>query len=203
MRKQLLAILIVLVVTTSCDKSKNGLVKYEVNSKLSVAEWKGSAPDHFHVGSFAIKGSLSTVSDGSIKEGRFVIPISSIEDFDLPAHIKPELLNHLKSPDFFNMALHPNAEFKITALQPYAGSDENAVAGANQLVSGEMSMVGQTHPISFPAKINYVGDSMKVEASLKIDRTKWGMTKYSNPDSGLYIIPDADIHLVMQAGKIW
>ncbi|GEO10504.1 YceI family protein [Segetibacter aerophilus] len=202
MRKVLSAALIALAATIACNKLKSEERIYKVNTSSSVAEWKGSAPDHFHVGSFKIEGSLLTRSDGDIQAGTFVIPISSIDNFDLPAEVKPQLLNHLKSADFFNIALHPNAEFRIEKVETLDGSVKGAVAGANKLVTGNLSLVGQTHPITFPAKIAYKGDSLQVEATLKIDRTKWGMTKYSNADSGLYIIPDADIHVKMQAAKV-
>jgi len=202
MKKIVSVFTIALIAATACEKSKSKQRLYEVNSTTSVAEWKGAAPDHFHVGSFAVKGSLTAEENGAVKDGSFLIPIASIQDFDLQdPDIKKQLLDHLKSPDFFNMAVHPNAEFKISKIEPYAGNDEDAVANANKLVTGNFSMVGQTHPITFPARINTVGDSLKVEATLKIDRTKWGMTKYTDPASPEYIIPDADIHLKMQAAR--
>ena len=99
------------------------------------------------------------------------------------------------------MALYPNAEFKITKVQPYNKAETGAISGANYLITGDFTMVGQTHPISFPAKINYTTDSVKTEATFKLDRTKWGMNSYTNPDEGLYIQPNVDMHLKIAAGR--
>jgi len=111
--------------------------------------------------------------------------------------VKGQLLEHLKSPDFFNMALHPNAAFEITKIEAYHGQD--GVQNANQLVTGNFTLAGQTHPISFPANITYAGDSLKVASTFKLDRTQWGLTKYNNPKEKMYILPDADISLKLQA----
>ena len=199
MKQLLSAALLALIIATGCKKTKTEDHTYEVNSATSVAEWKGAAPDHFHVGSFPVKGVLTTATDGTIKEGKFIIPIASIRDFDLSDPVRQQLLDHLKSPDFFNMALHPNAEFEITKIENYSGHD--GIDNANKLVTGDFTMTGQTHSISFPATVNYVADSLKVSSTFTIDRTKWGMTKYSNPDSAEYIIPNAAISLNVQAAK--
>jgi hypothetical protein len=199
--KKLLSIATLMTLLASCEKNTEKIPAYEVNSTTSVAEWKGSAPDHFHVGSFAVEGSLTTTPSGLIKAGSFVLPIASIKNFDLPDEVKPQLLEHLKSPDFFNMVLHPNAEFKITKVQPYAQQDANAITGANYLLTGDFTMVGQTHEISFPAKISYTTDSLKAEATFQLDRTQWGMNSYTDPHQGLYIYPNVDMHLKVAAGK--
>lgn len=199
MKSFLSAAVLIVMVLAGCDKTKKEDRTYEVNSTTSVAEWKGSAPDHFHIGSFGVQGAVTTKADGTIKEGKFIIPISSIQDFDLPDPVRQQLLDHLKSPDFFNMVLYPNAAFEITKTKAYSG--QTGIASANTLVTGNFTLIGQTHPITFPAKITYTGDSLKVTATLQIDRTKWGMTKYSDPASPEYIIPDADISLNVQAGK--
>lgn len=199
MKRLLSAALIAAIIITGCEKTKNENGIYQVNNTTSVAEWKGSAPDHFHTGSFQVQGSVTAKADGAIQQGKFIIPIASIKNFDLPDAVKPLLLDHLKSPDFFNMALHPNAEFEISKIESYSG--QQGIAGANKLVTGNFTMIGQTHSISFPASINYVGDSLKVAATLKLDRTKWGMTKYNNPEETEYLLPDADISLNVQAAK--
>src|SRR5215217_5222127 len=199
--KKVFSMALLVAVLASCKKSDTKTTTYDVNSAISVAKWKGSALDHFHVGSFNVSGTLRSNGNGIIKEGSFVIPIASIENFDLQDPVKQELLNHLKSPDFFNMALHPNAEFTITKVTPYVKEDTAAITGANYLVTGDFTMVGETHSISFPAKITYNMDSLKTEATFKIDRTKWGMKSYSDPKQGLYILPDVDIHLNIKAGQ--
>ncbi|MFT4024017.1 MAG: hypothetical protein QM664_09575 [Flavihumibacter sp.] len=53
----------------------------------------------FSPGSFAVKGSVKADKKG-VSRGHFTIPIASIKNFDLPDEVKPELLDHLKSPIF-------------------------------------------------------------------------------------------------------
>lgn len=200
--KKLLVAALVAATLTSCEKENKKETKYHVNEATSKVGWKGSASDHFHVGHFGLKGSVITNANGVIKNGDFLIPIASIENYDLPAEVKPELLNHLKSADFFNMVLHPNAEFRIQQAKAYTGGDSTAVAGSNYVITGNFTMLGQTRQISFPAKVTVEGDSLKTVADLSIDRTKWGMNSYSDPSSPSYILPGVELHLDIRTAKL-
>ncbi|GAA4440151.1 YceI family protein [Ravibacter arvi] len=186
---------------SSCEKENGSVEMFRVNESASSIEWKGSAPDHFHIGSFKTTGELKAGKNGEVKSGDFTIPISSIENFDLPDPVKQQLLDHLKSPDFFNIALHPTAKFQFTKSAPYDGKSEGAIAGANFMLTGNFTMLGQTHPISFPAKITVSEENLTAEANLKIDRTKWGMTFDSDPEQPLYIFPDVELKLKLVARK--
>lgn len=190
-----------MLLATSCEKENGKTGEFRVNENASKIEWKGSAPDHFHLGSFKVQGELKAGSSGQIKSGNFIIPIASIENFDLEGAVKQQLLDHLKSPDFFNMALYPNATFHITKSEPYNGNEEGAVADANFLLTGNFNMLGKELPISFPAKITVNKESLIGEANLKIDRTKWGMTYDSDPTKPLYIYPDIEIKLKLVTEK--
>lgn len=188
-------------ILASCEKGNEKSEAYKVNTNSSTIEWKGSAPDHFHVGSFKVTGELKAGDDGNVESGDFTIPIASIENFDLQNPVKQQLLDHLKSADFFNMAVHPNARFQFTKCEPYNGNDEEAISGANYLLTGNFTMLGQTHPISFPAKITVNNEGLQVEAQFKIDRTKWGMLMDSDPNKPLYILPDVNIKLKLISTK--
>ena len=200
--RTLLATAFAALTFTSCVKESNNETRYLVNEASSKVEWKGSAPDHFHLGKFNVKGSVTTKPNGVIKAGEFVIPIASIDNYDLPDPVKHDLLSHLKSPDFFNMALHPNAAFKILQVTPYSGGDSLAVAGANYRVSGNFSMLGETRQFSFPAKVSIMGDSLKTVADFTIDRTNWGMKSYSDPKGELYILPWVELHLDIRTARL-
>jgi polyisoprenoid-binding protein YceI len=198
--KKVLSFAFVALLAVSCKKNDQASFAYEVTD-TSVAEWTGRATDHANQGLFEVTGSFTTTANGIIKEGKFVIPISSIDNYNLPEEVKPQLLEHLKSPDFFNVLLHPTAEFVITKVQLYSGGVEGAIEGANYLLTGDFTMVGQTHPVSFPARVAYAGQKVTAEATFKLDRTKWGMTSYSDPGQGLYIYPDVDMHLDIEATR--
>lgn len=193
MKKKMYAALIALSVLTAC--SHNGSISstdFKVNEESSAVEWKGSAPTHFHRGAFKVSGTLQTNGKGKITGGDFTIPIASISNFDLTNPAEREaLLTHLKSPDFFNMAIHPDASFHITKVEPYSA----ASSSANTMITGDFKMIGQTHSIQIPVVVKTAKGKMSAEGSFKLDRLQWGMNSYNDPGAELYILPDVDITL--------
>ena len=93
---------------------------YYLDERKSIIEWMGSTPKTSHTGSFIITGAGLEVVENQIKSGSFIIPISSIQNFDLPKTVKPVLIKHLKSKDFFNLALYPEAKFILTTRYAFA-----------------------------------------------------------------------------------
>ena len=184
----------------SCEKHEAAQANGYALDSTSRVEWKGYKPDGHHTGSFAVTSQRLVAENGKLTSGDFVIPIATIENFDLPAAVKPALLEHLKSPDFFNLALHPEARFTITKVTPYAGGETPAVEGANCLIQGNFTLLGKTNPIRFPARVTITGGKIAAEALLQIDRTEWGMNSFSDPAAPLYILPRVDLHLKL-AGK--
>ncbi|MDX5422947.1 MAG: YceI family protein [Hymenobacteraceae bacterium] len=183
---------------TSCDDAAVSKTTFALDEENSEVVWKGYSPTLYHDGSFAVESKGIEVVDGNVKGGTFTIPISSIQNFDLPDEVKPVLLEHLKSPDFFNMALHPSASFKITHVKPLSSPTEEA----NYTVTGDFTMLGQTHPITFPAMITLNGSKLDIIASFEIDRTKWGMNYAADPALGEHhILPKVDIRLDIKARK--
>lgn len=184
-----------------CKQVETGGSTFKVNQATSKIEWKGSAPDHFHIGSFDVQGSIDAGADGRLKGGEFTIPVASIVDYDLPDPVRQTLLEDLKSANFFNMAKYPNTSFKITRVGAYGTNDTSYIANANYLLTGDFTMLGQTHPITFPAHIRMENDSLVTDAKFNLDRTKWGMQIYSDPTQKLYILPDVNISLHVKAAK--
>ncbi|RYG53696.1 MAG: YceI family protein, partial [Chitinophagaceae bacterium] len=152
MKKVLLATIAFSLVFTACRKDRNNDISYQVNENTSVALWKGSTSETSNDGSFQVTSTKLTINNNSVVSGNFIIPIASIKNFNLPDELKPVLINHLKSADFFNIALHPEAKFTIKTIRPYIGNGDGAITGANQFVTGDFSMIGKTLSISFPAK---------------------------------------------------
>jgi polyisoprenoid-binding protein YceI len=169
---------------------------YALITDSSVVEWKGSSPKVSHWGSFALHSQGIQVVDGQVISGTFSIPIESITNVDLPKVMKPVLLKHLKSEDFFHSSLFPEATYRITGVDWQDHFAEGAITDANALVNGELTLLGNTHALSFPAKITFNNGVMAVEARFTLDRTKWGMTHAADPALGnRHIFPGVDIHL--------
>ncbi|MFT3703073.1 MAG: YceI family protein [Agriterribacter sp.] len=198
--KKILLITVIALCISSCHSNSAQPSAYKIDDMLSTIEWKGSATDHFHIGAFKVTGTLATGDNGSIKSGDFTIPISSIEDYDLHDPLRQTLLADLRE-NFFKIAFHPDAKFHLIKCIAYESSDTTEVSHANYLISGNFTMLGQTHSISFPTRIVSKGATLAAEAKFSIDRRKWGMDNYSNPSAHLYILPEVQIHLRIAATK--
>lgn len=193
MKRKDYGLVIALAALAACsEKSSTLATDFKADEERSTVEWKGSAPTHFHTGAFKLSGSLETNGNGKITGGNFSIPIASISNFDLTDQAEREqLLNHLKSPDFFNVAMHPEANFHITKVEEYS----DVSSPANMMVTGDFKMIGKTHSIQFPAVIRSENDQISAEGTFKLNRLQWGMNSFNDPTQGLYILPEVDITL--------
>lgn len=192
------------VCAASCNKDKDSdSTDYNVNEANSVAEWVGHSQPVSNKGFIGISKTAIKVRNGNIVGGSFIMPVTSLQVTSAPPPGPPVLLNHLKTVDFFNLALHPNASFEFKKIETFTGGgSEPALAGSNFRITGNFSLIGSTREISFPAKVTFAGDSLHVESTFKIDRTKWGMNYHADPVHGNdQIFPEVDIHLKLHAGK--
>ena len=189
----------------SCTDHEVGTTQFELDN-TSIAQWKGYLKTgFFNEGSIAVKSEHFEIEDSKVKSGSFTIPVSSIVNFNQPTEeLKQALVHHLQSPDFFNMVMHPNVKFEITSVTPSTESSDGIIPGANFKVSGNLTMLGNTHPLSFPARIEVSGDSFKMEALAPFDRTLWGITCATEPglpDEGSIKPVVVDVHLKLSGHK--
>jgi YceI-like domain len=185
-------LLLALGLLGSCKKDKHSTIVYELHSNESVAEWKGYLKTgYFNSGAIGVSSTSLKTVDGKVVSGSFALPLITLVNYNLekPAE-KLELINHLKTADFFNIALYPEITFEITNVTP-------ASTGGNFNVTGNLSMVGKSLPVTFPATITISDKRITVDANLKVDRTKWGINFAASaelPDDKR-IMPEIDIHL--------
>ncbi len=134
----------------------------------STVHWTGSKISGKHTGTFNVSGGNVDVKDGKVVGGKFTVDINSINCTDLAAGDgKEDIEGHLKSPDFFDVAKHPTSTFEITS-----------VAGGN--VTGNLTLMGTTKSISFPADITVTDTGVNVMTTdFTINRTDFGM-KYGS-----------------------
>lgn len=193
-------VMVVIALLSACKKDNDHrVVHYQINS-ASVATWKGYLKTgylktgYFNNGTIGVVCKDLKVQDGKVKSGSFVLPLSTIENENLPTDsLKHVLVHHLQTKDFFNMAFHPELLFEITRVDVSKGD----AAGTNFVVNGQLTMVGVTRPISFPAKITIANKNISILADIPVDRTKWGIdfaTDPALPDEAR-IMDNIDIHL--------
>ena len=82
---------------------------------------------------------------------------------------------HVRGEDFLDAEDHPDIVFEATAFEP-------AENGSGTL-SGELTMLGKTHPVELQAKINkrasypfgHGKETLGISARTTIKRSRWGM----------------------------
>lgn len=149
---------------------------YKVDAKASSVAWKGfKKMGSSHNGGINVKeGEVTLDKKGQLTAGTFVIDMATITNEDLKdsAEYQKKLVGHLSSEDFFNVTKFPTSTFTMKSVT--AGKAKGEV-----IVKGELTMIGQTQPIEFPAKVTADKGVVTGEAVVKVDRTKWGL-KYGS-----------------------
>jgi len=93
-------------------------------------------------------------------------------DIDLSSVYTNEdkLTEHLKTPDFFDVAKYPKANFTSTSIVP-----DTAKGADNYTVTGDLDLHGQKKSITFPATIKVTPDDVSVNAEFSINRKDFGI----------------------------
>jgi polyisoprenoid-binding protein YceI len=201
--KNLLAIVLLLasmfLVGCKDDKEK---AKYTAKEEESLITFIGKGLAVENTGTFTIKSNDIVVEGNDVKSGLFTIPVATLNILNLPDDLRAMLTDHLKSPDFFNMLKYPEVKFEITTVDTYKGSVENAVPGANKIVTGELTLLDKTNSVSFPARIDIHNNTLNVDGMLILDRTQWGMNYANDPALGEhYILPNVSVSLKVVARR--
>ncbi|WP_126972839.1 YceI family protein [Gynurincola endophyticus] len=179
---------------TACGNSNEASVKdaqevaekagfaYGVDLQNSIVNWKA-----FHKGGFAprwgtltIKDGEITVAEGNLTAGDFVIDMTTLTvdsaSVSEAGKKHTDLQNHLKSADFFQVDSFPTAEFQVTSVTDLApGAATNAIEGANKTVSGNLTLLGKTLNVTFPAKVAVDDTKVTVNALFTVNRTDWNL----------------------------
>lgn len=140
----------------------------EVTPAVAKIGFIGAKVTAQHVGKFSDFHGAIALSDGRPEASRVEVEVktASVSIEGGPAKLE----NHLRSPDFFDVANHPTARFVSTAIQP--GSD---VAGATHTVTGNLTLRGTTRSVTFPATITVTPAEVGVKAEFGINRKDFGI----------------------------
>ncbi|MEX0988389.1 MAG: YceI family protein [Bacteroidales bacterium] len=159
-------------------KGEDGTTYKLVNDKSSLT-WKGTKPGGEHIGVIkVVKGKVKTEGT-AITGGNFTIDMNTIVNKDLTNEsFNKKLVDHLRSEDFFHTEAHPEANFKIKSVVAERSSKDGFTA--NHKVTGDLTIRGITHQISFPANIKVDEASVKAKSGeIVLDRTKWNVNYQS------------------------
>jgi polyisoprenoid-binding protein YceI len=138
--------------------------KYLINPQNSTIEFVASKVTGSHNGSFKdFAGIVDYAGQPENSRVKIDIQANSVStDTD-------QLTNHLKTPDFFDVAKFPRATFESTQIK--TGGDK----GASHTVTGNFTLHGVTKSISFPATITAANDALTVESTFSINRKDFGL----------------------------
>jgi len=147
-----------------------------IATDLSKVKWTGSKIAYSHTGTMAVKEGSIMVDGKNITGGKVVMDMTSVKNTDIEDKEKnKQLIGHLSSPDFFDIANHPTATFSITSVKPMTPNEE----GHNSTIEGTLTIKGITNTVSFPAKVAVGKGKVAAMGKISFDRSKWSI-KYGS-----------------------
>ncbi|MFN0030845.1 MAG: YceI family protein [Flavobacteriales bacterium] len=183
-------------VPTPADNTP-ALLKGEQNLKVDAAAskvaWEGSMSGlkiYSHTGTINIKEGNVTLKDGVVAGGNFVIDMGSIKTTDNnygEQNTSEVLIGHLGSPDFFDLANHPTANFAIGSVSGNAGKGTLTLRGTQ----GEESIT------DIVTKVN--GDVLELTGKVTFDRQKYGAAYKAAKD--MLLADDIKLNIALVAKK--
>ena len=76
---------------------------------------------------------------------------------------------HLESPDFLFVALHPEVRFGSTRITGLGNGDVR--------VTGELEAAGTSVPLAFDASMSVIDGELELEATTTVDQRRFGMSE--------------------------
>lgn len=183
MKKLIFTVLTVSLFTIACKQEKKAEAPVEVapvveqttpavllegathtaDVAASSLTWKGFKPTGSHNGTLSLKEGAVVADSTGIKQGVFVLDMTTLKVLDIPADAKEnaDLSGHLASPDFFDVANHPTATFSFNELK-------------DNKLTGELTIKGITKPLTIPVSVSEVDGVTTLKAApFKVDRTAY------------------------------
>lgn len=137
-----------------------------VNTQLSTVEWKAYKVTGSHTGNVKLKSGSLQFQDDRLTGGSFVVDMTTITCTDMQGGMADKLVGHLKSPDFFDAAGHPEATFVITSVI------SRGTPGSYK-VTGNMTIKESTKPVRFNVQLGEENGKTTATADIKLDRTDY------------------------------
>jgi polyisoprenoid-binding protein YceI len=182
MKKIILLVAITATVFASCigEKKEKTAIKEavggpvnatglnNVDTTVSILNWKGSKPTGSHNGTVALKSGGLLIENGILTQGTFVVNMNTITNTDMAGtNGAAKIEGHLKASDFFDVAVAPTAKFVITSVVDTEGK---------LAVTGNLTIKNTTKSITIPATIDTVeGITTFKSETFTIDRTDFGV----------------------------
>ncbi|RCR68409.1 YceI family protein [Larkinella punicea] len=151
----------------NAKKSVAKTTTYNIDVDKSVLTWNGKKVTGEHTGPVKAEKGYLTLNGNQLKGGLVSIDLRTMTSTDLKDNKEyhDKLINHLKSDDFFSVAKHPVATFKITKVKATAGNVAD--------VTGDLTIKGITNPVTFPVTYSVSGNTLTASGKATINRAKF------------------------------
>lgn len=173
MKKTFLTSLLIISFSISLKAQKS--LAIDINK--SKVHWSGSYSFDYggHEGTVKIKEGQLLSNEDKITGGSFVIDMNTIVNTD--GDFSQDLVDHLKSEDFFEVKKYPTAQLVIKNVKYH---DSNNTKDSSQLyirITGDLTIKNITQSVWFEGVIN--PENTFIFAKFKIDRTVYGVNYQS------------------------
>lgn len=191
-------------ITEKQEASEAKGASFVVDTAASRIRFTGHGVGKNHPGKFKLSTGTASLAGEQITGGNFVINIKSLELEEKGGMFDSKLHPHLMSGDFFDAGKFSTASFEITKVEPYRanGSDKSIVEGANYNISGNFTLKDVTKNITFPARVDLDGNTLRAKGNFDIDRRQWSMNYGNDKTLGdKFISETVNIELDLLARK--
>lgn len=145
------------------DKMDASATTLKVDAASSKIGFVGAKVTGDHEGDFKEFDGSATIQGGKPQAVEFTVKTASV------VADAEKLTGHLKSPDFFNVEQFPEATFKSSKIT------EKAEGGNTHEITGDLTLLGITKTVTFPAVVKKDGDKWIGTSEFKIQRFDWGI----------------------------
>lgn len=139
---------------------------YRLDKTASEVKWNGRKVAGEHFGTIQLKSGYLQLDGSKISTATFEMDMTSIvnEDLTNPA-VNKRLVDHLKSDDFFSVENHPVSRLAVHEVKPKAANVHT--------FTGDLTIKGITHPVSFDAEVTVVNGKLTAKGKMEVDRTQY------------------------------
>ena len=153
--------------TDTATQSAPGTVTANVIKEKSAIDFVGAKVTRDHKGKFNDFDGTIEYAGGKPTRVAFDIDLNSIETDET------KLTQHLKTPDFFDVAKYPKATFTSTSLTE---APAGAPTGTTHELRGVLDLHGVKKEVTIPVKAEVTPEGVRTSSEFTINRHDWGIS---------------------------
>ena len=175
------------------------MAKFQIQKSSSTVNWTGKKVLGLHTGIVNVSGGNIELENNRINGGEVVVDMNSIIITDIEnAKTNQDFKNHLFNDDFFAVDKFPTSVLVI--------NDGVSTGNDQYQLNGVLTIKDISHPVSFPAKVEVVTDTLHSLGELVIDRTlyniRYGSGKFIDNLGDSLIYDDFVLQFKLIAQKV-